>query len=116
MADSAPIAALLVLIGGCLLVMTVTMVTTACQFRATLRRFHAVLPDAHRSFRETLRLLRRANAAAQRMEGAVTSVSHVVSGALDHVTELRRKAQRFLQEHGGNGAGADPRRHRSRRR
>ena len=112
MSDSALIAALLGLIGACLLVMTVTMVTTACQFRATLRRFHALLPDAHRSFRQSLRLLRRANAAAQHVEGAMTSVSHAVLGALDRVGELKRKAQRFLQEHGGNGAGADPRRHR----
>lgn len=91
----------------CLAAITLTVIVTAAQLRATLRRLDALLPDAgqvlselKRSGRHMRRLLTRTDAVGEQIErvvgGAVAMASHVIE----------RVGGKF-----GQRAGAEPRSH-----
>lgn len=122
MPEPALVIVLLAVAVACLVAVVTTALLTARDFRRTLHRINGMLPEADRALREARRslegarqLLARADTASRRVEGVVHDACDAVSGTLSQVTLWRKRASRFLKEHVGNGAGADPRRHHRRR-
>jgi hypothetical protein len=113
--------ALLVVLGGCVLIMTVAVVAAASDLRRVARRLDAVLPAAEQALRESAhvlgrlrRLLTRTDRVAARAEGIFERACSVADEALERVTALRTKALHSLNRligNGHHGAGAVPRRH-----
>lgn len=109
-------------ISVCLLVNTVTLLLTALQFRRTLHRVNAILPDAarairegHRSLRRVRRLLVRVDRAARPIEAVIRRAGELAAETIERVGLFRDRAEHALLGRLGNGAGAEPRRyHRSR--
>ena len=106
----------------CLVTLVMVVLVTARDFRQTLRKINEVVPqagrtlqEARRSLEEAHQLLARANVASQKVEAVVHGACDAISGTLSQLTLWRKEAGRFLKGHGGNGAGADPRRHHRRR-
>lgn len=102
---------LFAVIAVCLVAMTVTMMITARQLHATLRRLSAILPEAGQAMREANRLFRLTHRAARHLETLIDDVCAVASKTVGRLTLLRRSAQRFWATRARNGAGADPRLH-----
>ena len=97
---------LLAVICACVLILTLTVVYLACDVRMMLRRINAILPDAHRSFREAHQMFTRLNRASQLVEGVMSTVSQAMTGVLGRLGQRGERVGNF-----GNGAGVDPRRH-----
>ena len=102
----------------CLVVVTVTIVTTAAELRGTLRRLDALLPDAGMALRELRRsgrhvrqLLTRANMATRSIEGVILRACEAASEALERVALFKASAQQFWAARFGHEAGAGPRSH-----
>ena len=117
MAESAQGPFLLTIATLCLLTVTITVVLTAAQLRATLRRLDALLPDAgevlaqlRRSSRHVRRLLTRADAASRQVEGLVLRACELASETLERVSSVRdymwQMMGRPLRHH---RMGAEPR-------
>lgn len=122
MPESLPVIMLLGIITCCLVTLAITAVVSAREFRETLRGINALLPragqtldEAHRSFQQVRQLLTKANRVTQATETVVHETCDAVAGTLSRFKSWKERAQAFLKEHVGNGAGADPRRHHGRR-
>ena len=118
MPDTIPLLVCLVVISGCALAMTVTMVWTARDLSRTLHRVNAMLPsaehalrDVHRVLGHVRRLLARANQAARHVETVVHQACETAEDVVGRFGVLKEQAQHSLKKWLGNGAGAGPRRH-----
>ncbi|MBI3022068.1 MAG: hypothetical protein HYY59_08730 [Candidatus Omnitrophica bacterium] len=122
MPESLPVTMLLGIITCSLVTLVITALLIAREFRETLRRVNALLPragrtldEAHRSFQQARHLLTKANRITQEMETVIHETCDAVAETLGRFKSWRERAQSFLKEHVGNGAGVDPRRHHGRR-
>lgn len=118
MPDVFPLLVCLVVISGCAVAMTVTMVWTTRDIRRTLRRVNTVLPSADRALREVhraldhvRRMLMRADQASRRVETIVQQACDTAEDTVQRFSALKDRAEHSLGKWLGNGTGAEPRRH-----
>jgi hypothetical protein len=120
MGDALPLV-LLGVVGVCLIAMTTTMILTTRELRGTLRRFNTTLLRAdkslletHRAFRQTRRVMATAHRATREVETVIRAGCDAALDAMHQLGVWKRRAKTLFNAHVGNGAGADPRRHRRR--
>ncbi|MBI4343065.1 MAG: hypothetical protein HY599_06830 [Candidatus Omnitrophica bacterium] len=116
MIDPVLVQLLLALAAICLVAITITVIVTAVQLHATLRRLNALLPDAgqvlaelRRSSRHVRRLFTRADAASQQVAGLVLRACELASEMLERFSMVRDYVQQAVERRLGHRAGAEPR-------
>lgn len=122
MSESSLAVILLGVITAGFIALVIIVQSTARDLRRTLRRVNEMLPQAGRTlheargaFHQARQLIARTNHAAKDVEAVVRETCDTMLDALNRIALWRERAQGFLKEHFGNGAGADPRRHHGRR-
>ena len=100
----------------CLTTMTVTLLVTARDLRATLRRLHDMLPradrtlqEAHHSLRLVRQLLIRADDSTRRIEAVLARACEASLEVFDQFARWRQRTQRFFTKQFGNGSRGEPR-------
>jgi hypothetical protein len=113
--------ALLGVIASCALMLTVSLISTAAQFRRALCRLEAVLPqaqcaleEARRALRQSRKLLNRGDNAGRHVEAVVLRACDVATEALERLGEMRKAATHLFTMRTRNGARGGPRSHRRR--
>jgi hypothetical protein len=117
MADARIVLTLLVLIAGCLIVLTAAVLVTLSELRAFTRKFFSLLPqmermmtDSSESLHRLRQILSRVNETSRCVEAVVRQACSTTADALDRLASMKAKAESFLMGHIGNGTRADPRR------
>ncbi|GEM_PF-6478312 len=107
-------------IGVCMVLITVTVMSTARDVRRTLRRLYEILPSFERAAREvsstfarTRGLITKAHALSAVMEGVTERASTVLHTAMQAWHHMKRRTQQWVEHSFGkqNGTRGDPRRH-----
>ena len=110
MMNDSPMSPVLVLLSVatvCLLAITAIFMSTAAQFRATLRRLDALLPDARQVLSELKRSGRHVRRVLTRTDAVSEQVERVIGGAAAMAAQvIERVGGRF-----GQRTGAEPRSH-----
>ncbi len=99
-------------------VIAVTCCMMTVEMRRVLRRMGSVLPhcdqavlEAHQTLKEARRFFMHTNQATHHVESVVHKASSAAAELLDAFMGVKKRAQAFLVERLGNGAGAEPGRH-----
>ena len=93
----------LAVLSVCAITLTFTMLMTTAELRRALRQMN-------HSLGQLQRLLGRAGRTAERVDSVVQQACKAASGALERFARVKEHVEEFFHGHGGNGAGAGPRR------